>query len=254
MFTDTHCHLTAPELAFRLPEILSGAAHAGITRFIAPSAQAADWPQAIQLTALPSVRAVGLGIHPWFAPPPARHTEQLHRLDRLLAQHPQALVGEIGLDFHPKHRSSHPPEQQTALFRAQLDLARRHRRPIILHNLKATAAVDRCLRDTAFTHGGFAHAFSGSLHEAETLIRHGFCIGIGTLLLNPNAKKVRHAAAVLPLHHLVLETDSPYMRSGNTNTPAALAAVARTLAELRGIGLDELAAQSEHTILRILNG
>lgn len=252
MLTDTHCHLAAPELFFRLPDILAAAAEAGVKHFIVPSASPTDWPHIVEVSAISAVRSVAFGIHPWFSATCSLN-DDLHRLDTLLSRHPTVLVGEIGLDFHPKHISAVSREQQTAVFIAQLSLAKQYRRPIILHSLKSTDAVIRSIRTTGFDCGGFAHAFSGSLEEAFLLIRHGFCIGIGNLLTNLKAKKIRHAAVGLPLEHLVLETDSPYGMLKNTNTPDRLIKIAVTAAELRGITQEQLAIQCEKNICRVLS-
>ena len=99
------------------------------------------------------------------------------------------------------------------------------------------------------------HAFSGSLEEARAFIRCGLLIGIGTLVLNPNAHKVRTAAAELPLEHLVLETDSPFMPTAGAgeNTPANVRQVAETVAALRGISMQKVADVTEQNVNRLLS-
>ena len=176
----------------------------------------------------------------------------LHELAQHLAQQPALLVGEIGLDFYDK---TEPPARRAAqiqAFQAQLALAQQYRRPIILHNLRATAAIVQAIQSAKFTQGGIAHAFSGSLEEAQLLIRHGFKIGIGSLLLNPRAKKARIAAQQLPLDTLLLETDSPFGQPEKQNTPANVLRVAQIVAELRGMTLDELAGACEQNLVGLL--
>ena len=141
---------------------------------------------------------------------------------------------------------------QQAALRAQLELAQRYRRPLILHNLRATADILRLLRETAFDCGGIAHAFSGSLEEARALIDAGLLIGIGSLLLNPNARKAQRAAAELPAESIVLETDSPFMLGNTVNTPANLRRIAETAAALRGTDLHTLASQCEQNLQKLL--
>ena len=252
MFTDTHTHLTHPALFFRLPNIIAQARAAQVSQFIVPTAEHAEWATALALLRQPEIRAVALGIHPW-------HAEQaspsaLHELARHLHQHqhPALLVGEIGLDFYDK---TQPPERHAAqiqAFQAQLALAQQHRRPIILHNLRATAAIIQAIQSTQFTRGGIAHAFSGSLEEARLLMQRGFKIGIGSLLLNPRAKTARIAAAQLPLNALLLETDSPFGQPEQQNTPANVRRIAETVAQLRGISLAELAAACEQNLVALL--
>ncbi|UOO82893.1 TatD family hydrolase [Uruburuella testudinis] len=249
MLTDTHCHLADPVLNPNLPAIFADAAQAGVCRFIVPATQRSDFDAVLALARHPHVH-IALGIHPWFAE--AAADADLACLGTLLQQHPRALVGEIGLDFYGKQQTAAQRARQNELLCAQLELAEQHRRPVILHNLKATAAIVAAIRQTGFTQGGIAHAFSGSLEEARLLIGCGLKIGIGSLLLNPTAQKARRAAAELPLAHIMLETDSPFMLKNQTNTPANVRKIAETVATLRGIALTEIAAQTEQNVAQLL--
>ena len=134
MLFDTHCHLSHPALNSRLPEVLAEAATQDVRRFLAPATGAEDWAAVV---ALGSAQIdIALGIHPWFVD--GQPADALDKLAQHLHAHPQALVGEIGLDFHPNRR--HNAIDQSACFEAQLQLAQSLQRPIVLHNLKAEAA------------------------------------------------------------------------------------------------------------------
>lgn len=248
MFTDTHCHLADPALLPQLPEVLAAARAANVCRFIVPATCRADWAAVLALGAANTHSAIG--IHPWFAAEAG--ADDLAALSQLLTQHPQALVGEIGLDFLHQNPSNAARTRQISLFEQQLRLAEQHRRPVIIHNLKASAAIVAAVRTTRFSQGGIVHAFSGSLEEAQAFIRCGFKIGIGSLLLNPAAKKARQAAAALPLEHIVLETDSPFMLKNEINTPANVRVIAETVAGLRGISLAALSVQTEINVAQLL--
>ena len=248
MFTDTHCHLADPALLPQLPEVLAAARAANVCRFIVPATCRADWAAVLALGAANTHSAIG--IHPWFAAEAG--ADDLAALSQLLTQHPQALVGEIGLDFLHQNPSNAARTRQISLFEQQLRLAEQHRRPVIIHNLKASAAIVAAVRTTRFSQGGIVHAFSGSLEEAQAFIRCGFKIGIGSLLLNPAAKKARQAAAALPLEHIVLETDSPFMLKNEINTPANVRAIAETAAGLRGISVAALSVQTEINVAQLL--
>lgn len=242
MLTDTHCHLADPALHADLPAVLTAAGQAGVHRFIVPATQRSDFDTVLALSRHPQIYTA-IGIHPWFARQAC--DDDLVQLQQLLNQHPRALVGEIGLDFQHGQPNESERAHQTNLFRRQLQLAEQHRRPIIVHNLKATAALAETIKTSGFKQSGIAHAFSGSLEEADILIRCGLFIGIGSLLLNPTAKKARQAAVSLPLEHIVLETDSPFMLKNQTNTPANVRKIAETVATLRGITPEAVAAQTE---------
>lgn len=247
--TDTHCHLADPVFRSRLPEILAAAEAAGVRRFVVPSAHCGDFAAVIALAENPSVH-IALGIHPWFAATAA--DSGFADLEKQLAQHPQAWMGEIGLDFYGKNQTQAQRQRQISVFERQLVLAERLRRPVIIHNLKATAAVAEAVKRSRFTQGGIVHAFSGSLDEARLLIRCGFKIGIGVLLLNPAARKTREAAAALPLGDIVLETDSPFMLKNSANVPANVLEIAKITAQLRQIDIEEVAVQTEQNVDALL--
>ena len=246
MFTDSHCHLADSTLASHLPEVLADARKNQVHRFIVPAAEAQEWPAVLALAATDIHPA--LGIHPWFADKAAFN--RLPELETYLQQHPELLIGEIGLDYK-QCLSENGRELQRRLLSQQLELACRYQRPVILHNLQSSADLLALLKQHQI-HRGIVHAFSGSLEEAHAFIRQGLLIGIGSLLLNPNAKKACRAAAELPLTSIVFETDSPFMLPDKGNTPANLFKIANIVAELRGIELAELAAQTEQNIDKLL--
>ena len=250
MLTDTHCHLADSMLACRLPEITNAAHATGVQRFIVPSVTEADFDAVYRLHAPPKYYGA-LGLHPWFAE--SFQPGLISRIAERLQAQPGLLVGEIGLDYYGNRKQTRT-EQTTALL-AQFDLAQQFGRPVLLHNVRAAADVVAALKHSGFCSGGIAHACAGSLEEARTFIRCGLLIGIGTLVLNPNARKVRTAAAELPLEHLVLETDSPFMQitGAGENTPINVRQVAETVAALRGISMQEVAAATEQNVDRLLS-
>lgn len=246
--TDTHCHLADPALLGSLPQVLAAARAAGVCRFIVPATQRGDFADVAALSDLPSVH-IAFGIHPWFAG--AAEEGDFGYLEQQLAQHPQALAGEIGLDYG-RAQTQEQRLRQVAVFERQLALAQRLRRPVIIHNLKAAAAVVQSVKSCRFTQGGIVHAFSGSLEEAQMFVRCGFKIGIGSLLLNPAARKARKAAAELPPEDIVLETDSPFMLKNTVNTPANMREIAVIVAQLRGVSPEEVAVQTERNVDALL--
>lgn len=249
MFTDTHCHLIAPEWQQSLSSILARAKAQNVHALLVPSASAAQWQAVLALKTLPEIRALACGIHPYFISD--NWQEEILVLQQLLHTHPALWVGEIGLDKSKKLPES-AFQTQVACFEAQLNLAKEYRRPIVLHNVRATADIINSLKRTKFQEGGIAHGFSGSLEEAMQLINKGFLIGLGALLLNPSAKKVRYLARMLPENSFVLETDSPYMLPNASNEPAYLHLIAQTVSQLREISLFELAKLCEKNLAKLL--
>ena len=170
----------------------------------------------------------------------------LHRSDpRLVA------VGEIGLDgFVPGLDMA----TQQRFYTAQLQLARQHRLPVILHVRLSADLLLKGLRQT-LVQGGIAHAFNGSLQQARQFIDLGFKLGFGGALTYERALQLRRLATELPLEALVLETDSPdipphllYVTAAQReagaaqgrNTPDQVPRIAQLLADLRGVSLEEV--------------
>ncbi|WP_199901543.1 TatD family hydrolase [Neisseria weaveri] len=250
MFTDTHCHLADKAFTGNLSDVLNRATEEGVSRFIVPSASAADFDKVSALSDTNGIH-IAFGIHPWFAGQAC--ADDLVEVEKKLLAFPRAWVGEIGLDFYDKALTEEQKRIQIDWFQAQLLLAEKLIRPVILHNLKSSAVMLAVLKESGFSRGGIVHAFSGSLEEAQGFIRCGLKIGIGSLLLNPTAKKVRLAAERLPLDKMVLETDSPFMLKDSVNEPANVAAIAEIIAEIRGISVDEIAEQTERNVAQLLD-
>ena len=255
--TDTHCHLADPALRENLPHVLTAAREAGVGRFIVPATRPQDWQDVADLAERSSENPlwgnihIALGIHPWFSDDVSEPDFQ--RLEQVLQACPTAWVGEIGLDFYGKEQTQAQRDTQTDVFIRQLILAQNLNRRVIIHNLKATAAIAAAVKTAGFTRGGIVHAFSGSVEEARILVKLGFKIGIGSLLLNPNAKKVRIALQALNDTDFVLETDSPFMLGQETNTPANIRRIAEIAAELRGVPLAQLAEITEQNVDSLLH-
>lgn len=245
-FTDTHCHLADAALRENLPHILTAARKVGVKRFIVPATCPQDWQSVAELSEMPSEHGqirIALGIHPWFSDGIAER--DCVRLEAMLARYPQAWVGEIGLDFYDKTQTPPQRERQIQVFSRQLAIAQTLRRRVIIHNLKATADIAAAVKQTGFAQGGIVHAFSGSAEEARVLTKLGFKIGIGSLLLNPNARKVRDTLKALNDGDFVLETDSPFMLKKEINTPANIPGIAKIAAEIRGTCVEEIAKVTE---------
>lgn len=243
-FTDTHCHLAEPALRQNLDRIIREARACGVWRFLVPATCRRDWRDVADLSLRPSENIrIALGIHPWFTEETPE--QDLAELESLLRCHPQAWVGEIGLDFYDKNQTAAQRECQQKLFVRQLVLAESLKRRVVVHNLKSSSAAAAAIAEAGFGQGGIIHAFSGSAEEASAFVRLGFKIGIGALLLNPSARKIRKVVQALDLCDMVLETDSPFMLKNEVNTPANVRRIAETVAQLRGIAVEEVAAQTE---------
>ena len=245
MLIDTHIHLDAPEFDADRAEVIARARAAGVGGFVVPAVDRAGFARVLALKASTPGVFPALGIHPLFVEQ-ARDAD-LAALDETLGQGGCIAVWEIGLDFH---ETGVDAARQRAFFTAQLDIARRHGLPVILHSRRAVDAALAALR-RAKVAGGIAHAFNGSFQQAGALIALGFKLGFGGAMTFPGSRRIRGLAAGLPLEAIVLETDAPDIPPawgrGGRNEPENLARYAETLGGLRGISVaDVIAATSKN--------
>ena len=251
-WTDTHCHLDAPEFEPDRAAVVARARAAGVQQIVLPAVEVANFDTVRELAHAHDF-AYALGIHPLCvdqakadALDALRSALQTHRDDpRLVA------VGEIGLDhFVPGLDRA----QQEVFYVAQLKLARAFDLPVILHVRRSADTLLKHLR-LQRVRGGIAHAFNGSEQQAMAFVALGFKLGFGGTLTFERALQIRRLAQTLPLSAIVIETDAPDIppawlyrnaeqrRAGQTarNEPGELPRIAAELAALRGITLAELA-------------
>ncbi|BCO30323.1 TatD related DNase [Thiohalobacter sp. COW1] len=236
---DTHCHLDVPEFDSDREAVLRRAQAAGVTTLVNPGIHAEEWLPLIELAQNSPGVHYALGLHPVYL---ARHRDaDLDRLERLLAETAPVAVGEIGLDFQLRELDR---DRQQQLFEAQLVIARDAGLPVILHVRKAHDQVLQSLKRIRVP-GGIAHAFNGSLQQAQQYRDLGFCFGFGGMLTFERSRKLRELAAALPLESIVLETDAPDLtvaaHRGERNSPEYLPDCLAALAGVRGITPEDAA-------------
>ncbi len=253
MFIDTHCHLDAPEFGNRQRELVHAAHQAGVERLILPSVTRNTFDAVRALCEQFPACLAAYGIHPMYVD--AAQPEDLGALRACLAHSDAAAVGEIGLDFFVE---GYDQQRQEFYFAEQLKLAREFDLPVLLHIRRAQDTVLKHLRLRP-VRGGIAHAFNGSRQQAEEFIRLGFKLGFGGAMTYTRATRLRELAATLPLESIVLETDAPdippdFLARGEPNKPEYLPRIAQTLADLRGMPLEDVAritTENVRSVLRI---
>ncbi|MBW8465350.1 TatD family hydrolase [Acidovorax sp.] len=250
---DTHCHLDAPEFDADRNAVRREAMVQGVGHCVIPAVERGNW-DTVRLLAHQHGDSYALGIHPLYT---GRADDgDVALLEQVLAQHqadPRLVaIGEIGLDYFVPGLD---PVRQERFYRAQLQLARRFDLPVILHVRRSADKLLKGLRDLP-VRGGIAHAFNGSLQQAQAFIGLGFKLGFGGAMTYDRALQLRRLAAELPEEALVLETDAPDIpphwlytpaakradgEPQGRNAPAELPRIAEALAELRGLSLAALA-------------
>lgn len=240
MFTDTHAHLCWPDFARDLPLVLERARAAGVTRIITIGTSLDNLPATLTLAGRYEGVYAAVGLHPGDVPVPVM--QELPLSAKVVA------IGETGLDYYREAKTDHAlRRQQRHLFQAHLDLARQRRLPAVIHNRDAEADMLAMLRANVpdWRPWGVMHCFAGNEAFARECIELGLLVSFAGILTFKNATALRAVARAVPLEHVVLETDAPYLAPvpyrGKRNEPAYIPLIAAALAELRGIPVAEVA-------------
>ena len=228
---DTHCHLDVEDFAADRDRVLARTREAGVRRLVIPAVDAAHWASLLELCRREAGLYPALGLHPVYL---NQHKAQdVVALEREIERQQPVAVGEIGLDYY---LAGLDREGQQRLFEAQLAVARDAGLPVVLHVRKAHDQVLAALRRAAVC-GGIAHAFNGSLQQAQQYLDLGFKLGFGGMLTYERSSRIRSLARALPIDAIVLETDAPDMavaaHRGERNSPEYLPDCLQALAEVR---------------------
>ncbi len=254
-YVDSHAHVDGKQFAQDREAVLSRARGAGVVALLAigngegPGTGTLDC--AVELADRYDWIYATTGIHPHEARLATK--ADYDEMERLAA-HPKLLAwGEIGLDYWYEHS---PRDVQQRIFLEQMELARNHKKPIIIHNRPSQNgqdAWDDCLRllrehwqSTGL--GGVMHCFTGEVEHAKASLDLGFMLSFAGNLTYPKAQNIRDAAKLVPADRFFIETDCPYLapipHRGKRNEPAFVTHTAAAIGQLRGLSGEEVGAQT----------
>ncbi len=245
MFVDSHAHIDGTEFDADRLEVIQRARNAGVSAILdvgTGDPHGGVLERAIELAEKHEGLYTAIGIHPHDARLFDDRAEQ--RITDLVQQSAQVIAwGEIGLDFH---YDNSPRDAQMDAFRRQLKLARAALLPVIIHTREAEAETIEILRSEWQGSGlpGIMHCFSGTSELAHKALELGMFISFSGIVTFKKADELRRVATEVPMNRLLIETDCPYLAPvpyrGKRNEPAYVVEVARCLAELRGVSLEEM--------------
>lgn len=165
--------------------------------------------------------------------------DDISLLDRQLASDNVIAVGEIGLDYYLTKDNK---DKQKELFEKMLNLAEKHRLPVIVHSRKSMQDTFDILK--SYDVVGSMHCYQGSAEMAKEFIKLGFYIGVGGPITHTNNKRIRKMVKQIDIAHLLVETDSPYLtpeqKRGEKNTPLNLKYIVGKTAEEFGMKEDDV--------------
>lgn len=241
---DSHAHLDLPEFDADREAVIERARTAGVASIVTIGIGPKECRAAVQIAQQWPFVYAALGIHPHNA---ARWNGEVRDFLAQAAHQPKVVaIGEIGLDFY-RNRSA--KKDQIRCFRDQIHLARDLKLPIIIHDREAhreTLAIVR--EEHAGEYGGVFHCFSGDASMARECIDLGFFISIPGTVTFRNAHVLHEVVRHVPLEHLLVETDCPFLTPvpfrGKRNEPAYVRYVAEAIAALKNLTTEEVASQT----------
>lgn len=240
MYFDTHAHYGSELYDNDRDELIASMPEKGVNLIINPGCTLESSLGAVALAEkFPHVYAA-VGVHPSDC-----HTWSEEVQDRLreLAGHPKVkAIGEVGLDYYWEDNA--PADLQKHVFTRQLELARETKLPVIVHNREAhkdTLDIVRQFKDVP----GVYHCYAGSIEDAKVLVKMGWMLSFTGVITFKNARKALDVIRWLPMEHIMIETDSPYLtpepNRGKRNDSGYVHFVSEKIAEIKGIPPEEVA-------------
>jgi TatD DNase family protein len=265
MFTDSHCHLSFPELARQLPEIRHAMAEALVDRALCICTTLEEFESVHALATGHDNFWATVGVHPdneGVAEPTLDDLLRRAALPRIVA------IGETGLDYYQMDerkggRTVADMAWQRDRFRTHIRAARQSGLPLVIHTRSASDDTLAILKEegedgSAGAAGGVFHCFTETAQVARAALDIGYYISFSGILTFKSAQDLREVASFVPLDRLLIETDSPYLAPvpyrGKTNNPSYVPYVAKQLAEIRQLPVEAIAQATSANFERLFKG
>ncbi len=241
MLTDTHTHIYYETDTVKQQELIGRCVKNNVNRLFLPNVDAASIPLVFGFCKnFPGIAYPMLGLHPCDVK--QNFEEELQIIKNTLQNHEVVAIGEIGIDLYWDKSTI---DWQKTAFKRQISWAKELQLPIVIHCRDAFDEVYAILLEQADDKlRGIFHCFTGNLEQAQKIIDLNFYLGIGGVVTYKNSG-LDKVVQQLPLKHLVLETDSPYLPPvpyrGKPNESSYLKIIAEKVADIKHLSLDELA-------------
>ncbi len=252
---DSHTHLNDEALYDSREEVIKRAKEAGVHTMLCVGYDLESSRKAVEIANTHEGVFVAVGYQPENIE--GVDLEILKEIEKLAASSPKVIaIGEIGLDYHWRKKEE-AGDRQKAFLIAQIEMANRLNLPISIHCRDAIGDMYEVLSTHTVERRGVLHCYSGSPEMLERFAKLGFYFGFGGVTTFKNAKTTKECATICPIDRLLLETDAPYLAPvpfrGQTNEPAYVPYVLKTIAELRGMDEKELERQTDENFRRLFH-
>lgn len=260
MYTDSHCHLSFPELRDDLPRIRDAMAQAQVTRALCICTTLEEFDEVHGLALRYNNFWATVGVHPdneGVTEPTLQDLLTRGRLPRVIG------IGETGLDYYRLgERTVADMDWQRQRFRTHIRAARQLGKPLVIHTRSASDDTLAILREegesgAAGSAGGVFHCFTETAEVARAALDLGFYVSFSGILTFRNAEDLREVARFVPMDRMLIETDSPYLAPvpyrGKTNNPSYVPYVAQQIAQLRQCPVETVAEQTSRNFERLFS-
>ncbi len=260
MIFDTHSHYTSHKFKGHVHEVLGGLTGQNVVNVVDCAVCYDNALECIELANKYDFMRVAVGIHPEsliekYASTTYKYKgdwrSELADIEKLLNNPKVVAVGECGLDYHWPV----PKKEQEEMFVAHLELAKKHNKPVLMHDREAHAKMYEILKE--YKPFGILHCYSGSEQDAQWIVKQGIYIGVGGVVTFNNAKKLQECVAALPLESMVIETDCPYLAPapfrGKECNSAMLIHVAQKIADIKSISTEKVLEVTNQTAKKIFS-
>ncbi|MCX7258320.1 MAG: TatD family hydrolase [Polaromonas sp.] len=262
MFTDSHCHLSFPELKAQLPQIRLAMQAAQVDRALCICTTLEEFDAVHELALSYDNFWATVGVHPdneGVQEPSLEDLLQRASLPRVVG------IGETGLDYYRLgERTLADMEWQRERFRVHIRAAQQTQKPLIIHTRSASQDTLAILKEENETAGegaqarGVFHCFTENMEVARAALDLGFYISFSGILTFKNATDIREVASFVPLNRILIETDSPYLAPmpyrGKTNNPSYVPFVAQQIAQIKQQPLEVIAQATSHNFEQLFTG
>lgn len=230
---DTHCHILS-EYYGDISHLIDQIKTSGVDAIIINGTDLKSNMEVLDLVKKYDIVYGAIGFHPTELN--EYNDECLKWLEEHICDEKIVAIGEIGLDYHYDDTDK---IKQKDIFKKQLDLASKYKKPIIVHTRDAIQDTYNILSN--YNLKGSIHSFSGSLEMAKEFIKLGYYIGIGGVSTFKNAKNIVNVIENISLEYILLETDSPYLAPvpyrGQVNSPCNIPIIAKRISEIKNVDL-----------------
>ena len=237
MFIDTHCHIE-DQYYGDIDTLIEEIKKSNVSKIIVNGCNMESNLKVLELVSKYDIVYGALGFHPTEL---EDYDEScLVWLEKHINDSKIVAVGEIGLDYHYDDTDK---SKQVNVFKKQLEIAQKYKKPIIIHSRDAIQDTYDILSKYRLV-GGSIHCFSGSLEIAKRFINLGYMIGVGGVCTYKNSKIIKDVIKNIDLEYILLETDAPYLTPepyrGLQNSSKYIPVIAKKIAELKDVSLDKV--------------